>query len=237
MVEIPYAKAIPPKVAGKQCLKAWPVTEANQCIWVWYHPENAAPKWEVVVHDETASDDWAPLERYEWIIRTHTQEMAENAADPAHFQYVHGTLSVPDWETEYTGHEAHGIQRVDMKTPRGDVKGAIYTNSIGPGQGYVRFTGIAETFQMGLVTPIDDETVHVRFAFTQPKVDGEVKTGGVNAAIVRDIVKQLDEDKPIWEHKVFRPQPTLCDGDGPIAKFRKWYGQFYAERAPIAASA
>ena len=28
---------------------------------------------------------------------------------------------------------------------------------------------------------------------------------------------------------MFRSQPVLCDGDGPIARFRKWYGQFYAE--------
>jgi 3-ketosteroid 9alpha-monooxygenase subunit A len=23
-------------------------------------------------------------------------------------------------------------------------------------------------------------------------------------------------------------QPVLCDGDGPIMKFRRWYQQFYA---------
>ena len=33
---------------------------------------------------------------------------------------------------------------------------------------------------------------------------------------------------PIWEHKIFQPNPILCDGDGPIAQFRRWFGQFYA---------
>ena len=27
----------------------------------------------------------------------------------------------------------------------------------------------------------------------------------------------------------FRTEPALCDGDGPIAQFRKWFRQFYAE--------
>ena len=55
----------------------------------------------------------------------------------------------------------------------------------------------------------------------------EVKEGGVNAAIVADIVGQLEEDKPIWEHKVYRQLPVLCDGDGPIPIFRRWTQQFY----------
>ena len=56
---------------------------------------------------------------------------------------------------------------------------------------------------------------------------GEVK-GGVAAAIIRDIVKQMNEDVPIWENKIFRPQPVLCDGDGPIAEYRRWCSQFYS---------
>lgn len=226
--DVPYAKNMPPKVVGKQCLKSFPITETNQAIFAWYHPEGVAPMWEVEVHDEANSDDWCPVDRYEWIIKAHPQELAENAADPAHFKYVHRTASFPEWETTYDGHEVRGLQEAKMPTPRGEVDGAIRTYSKGPGQGYTRFTGIAETCLMGLTTPIDGETVHMRFGFTQPKVDGKEPTGGVNAAIKANIVGQLEEDKPIWEHKIYRPLPILCDGDGPIAKFRKWYGQFYA---------
>ena len=94
---------------------------------------------------------------------------------------------MPEWETVYDGPRAKGIQRAKMPTPRGEVDGAIHTGSAGPGQGFTKFEGIADTFLMGLTTPIDQENVHVRFAFTQPKVDGEVKTGGVNAAIIANI--------------------------------------------------
>lgn len=231
-VEVPYAKNMPPRLKDKPALKGYPTREINQVIWVWYHPEDAEPLWEVEEHEEANSADWAPLERYEWILNTHPQEMAENAADPAHFRYVHRTASFPEWDTVYEGTTARGVQRARMPTPRGEVDGAIYTFSFGPGQGATKFEGIADTFLMGLVTPIDGEQVHVRFAFTQPRVDGEVQKGGVNAAIVQNIVGQLEEDAPIWEHKIYRPLPVLCDGDGPIARFRRWYSQFYLDFDP-----
>ncbi|MDO8863047.1 Rieske 2Fe-2S domain-containing protein [Haliea sp. E1-2-M8] len=227
--EVPYARNMPPKIQGKQCLQTYPVVEDNQVIYAWYHPDNAAPLWETESFPEANSDDWAPLQRFEWVIKTACQEMAENGADSAHFRYVHQTATFPETELTYEKHYSMGIQRADLETPKGMVKGSITSRGIGPGQGFTRFEGIADTFLMGNVTPIDDETVHVRFAFTQPKVNGEVKAGGVNAAIIRDICKQLDEDKPIWEHKIFRAQPVLCDSDGPIARFRKWYSQFYTE--------
>jgi hypothetical protein len=47
-------------------------------------------------------------------------------------------------------------------------------------------------------------------------------------ALLDEISFQVEQDMPIWEHKIFQPNPILCDGDGPIAQFRRWFGQFYA---------
>ncbi len=227
-VEIPYAKNLPPKVQGKQCLTSYPVVERNQGIWVWYHPQGIAPTYEVVARDEMSDPNWSPLEKYEWVINCHTQEVSENQVDRAHFQYVHKVLGMPESELSFDGVNISGIQRLQMATPQGTVNGAIYTNGVGAGQGWIRFEGIAETFLNSMVAPIDEGSVHVRFAFSQPMKNGKKPQGGVEAAIIADIVKQLNEDIPIWEHKVYRDQPILCDGDGPIAKYRKWFSQFYA---------
>ena len=234
-VEVPYASKIPPKVAGKACLKSWPTHESNGLIYVWYHPNDAEPLWETEEYEEANSDEWGRQDRFEWTIKTHPQEMAENGADPAHFLYVHRVSNMPAWNIEYEGHFARARQEAKMKTPRGMVDGAIISRSCGPGQGNTRFTGICETFQMGLITPIDNDHVHVRFAFIQRKED-EAERAGLARALKRDICRQMSEDKIIWEHKTFRQKPALCDGDGPIAKFRKWYGQFYAEASLSAAA-
>ena len=233
--EVPYAKRMPPKVVDKQCLKSYHIREANRCLWMWHHPEEKAPEYDIVHMQELTeeNDQWGEFQIHRWTIRAHIQEMAENGADPAHFKYVHNTHSFPEWEITMDGSSRNMVMNADMETPKGVVPGEIRAINNGPGQSWTRFRGIAETLLLGNVTPIDDEYVSVNFAFCQPKdEDGNTKTGGVEAAIIADIVKQLNEDKPIWENKVYRPLPILCDGDGPIAKFRKWYSTFYINHEP-----
>src|SRR5262249_35428235 len=145
--------------------------------------------------------DWGPLSRHRWQIHTRNQEMGENGVDRAHFRYVHGTASLPDSEVFVDGVVRRAIQRAKMTTPCGVVDGCIAAHSFGMGVSLVRFTGICETVLLGSSTPIDEERVDTRFSFTQRKVNGEEPKGGVGAAIVRDIVKQMNEDIPIWEHK------------------------------------
>jgi 3-ketosteroid 9alpha-monooxygenase subunit A len=41
------------------------------------------------------------------------------------------------------------------------------------------------------------------------------------------------QDVAIWENKIYIPDPVVCDGDGPLHKLRKWYGQFLVNRADI----
>ena len=229
--EVPYAKNMPPKVKDQQCLKSWPVQEKNQIIWFWYHPDSAAPEYDVIEIPETAADhpEWGTAVKYHQRIRTHVQDMAENGADPAHFQYVHGTMDVPVPEDAvFEGHRRSAVLPSKMPTPRGVIDGCIEFQNNGPGQSWVKFTGICDTLQQACVTPIDDEYVDVNFFFLQKRGEsGEVPKGGVNEAICQNIIQQLREDTPIWEHKKYWNSPLLCDGDGPISKFRKWYSQFY----------
>ena len=44
--------------------------------------------------------------------------------------------------------------------------------------------------------------------------------------VVDDIAQQVREDAVIWENKKYLEKPVLCDGDGPIALYRKWARQF-----------
>jgi len=33
----------------------------------------------------------------------------------------------------------------------------------------------------------------------------------------------------VWDNKKYRPKPLLCDGDGPILAWRKYFRQFYVD--------
>ena len=231
--DVPYANRLPPKIArGEQVIRPWPVREMNQVIFVWYHPQGLAPYFEPEFIEEAApdSDEWGGFKLHTWDINTHMQEIGENAVDPAHFLYVHGTQNVPTPEVmEFDGVYRRGKLVSKMATPRGEIVGVIANNSTGPGLATVRFSGICETILMANLTPIDQEHSRAFYAFIQKKVDGKEQVGGVADAIVKDICKQMSEDQIIWSHKKYFEKPLLCDNDGPFAKFRKWYSQFYAD--------
>jgi 3-ketosteroid 9alpha-monooxygenase subunit A len=97
--EIPYAKAIPPQVKRK-CTRTWHIREANQWLWMWYHPEDAAPMYEVAHLPEASDPAWTPFDIVEWKIFGSLQNMAENGVDFAHFKYIHGTAELPDRRAE-----------------------------------------------------------------------------------------------------------------------------------------
>jgi hypothetical protein len=114
-----------------------------------------------------------------------------------------------------------------MATPRGEITGIIENSNNGPGQATVRFSGICDTVLMANLTPVDQENSRAFYAFIQKKVDGKEQTGGVADAIVKDICKQMEEDRIIWRQKQYFEKPMLSDTDGPCAKFRKWNSQYY----------
>ncbi|WP_380872779.1 (2Fe-2S)-binding protein [Sphingomonas sp. DBB INV C78] len=235
--EIPYGKVIPPQ--AKRPCGGWPTAEANGFVWIWYHPEGKAPMWEVETFSEIGDADWTAYDRYEWLVHAPLQFMAENAADTAHFKYVHGTATYPDATLSFDGHLRNGLVLAKLGTPQGEIDGKIANGNFGPGQGWTRFSGISETLLMSGVTPVDKDLVRVRFAFTQPKAQAEGPMAGLARALIRDILKQFDQDKVIWDRQRFVERALICDGDGPIGDFRRWYYQFYAEWAdgkpPVAA--
>jgi hypothetical protein len=115
-----------------------------------------------------------------------------------------------------------------MSTPRGGVDGTIESISWGFGFATVRFTGIVETLLVSSSTAIDGEYLDVRFSFTVKKLPDKDVTQGVGRAFIAEVTRQLEQDIPIWEHKIYFDHPVLCGGDGPVGLFRRWCKQFYS---------
>ena len=229
---IPYANKMPPAIArGEQVLKAWPVRELNQCILVWYHPESLEPLYEPELLPEAVlgNEEWGELKTFTWDIDTHMQEIAENAVDPPHFQFVHGTENIPAADQMvFDGHKRYGLLKTQNPTPKGVIEGRIENWSWGPGLAVVRFSGICDTLLMANLSPVELEKSHAKYAFIQKKADDNSPMSRVGEAIIANICQQMEEDRIIWAHKRYYEKPLLCDGDGPFAKFRRWYAQFYA---------
>jgi 3-ketosteroid 9alpha-monooxygenase subunit A len=230
VTDIPYAERIPPSLT-RSCARQWPLTEANRMIWFWYHPDGAPPMWEVEAFPEAADPAWTDYEVHEWRVFGSLQNMAENAVDIAHFRYVHGTATFPTSEMIWDGFRRTSVIDAGLDTPDGRKESRVEARMYGPGQTSTRFTGIAETLLVAAVTPVEKDEVRVRFCFTQPRDQVEGLSAMVAYGFVHEVCRQLDQDKVIWDRQRYLPRPVVCDGDGPILRFRQWYRQFYAEWA------
>ncbi|HEY1448701.1 MAG TPA: Rieske 2Fe-2S domain-containing protein [Caulobacteraceae bacterium] len=228
--EIPYAQTIPPRLR-RPCKHQWPVTEANRMIWFWHHPDGVAPEWEVEVFPEATDPEWTDYDIHEWRVFGSLQNMAENAVDVAHFRFVHGTATFPTSEMIWDGVRRASIIDAGLDTPQGRVEARITARMIGPGQNATRFTGIAETLLIAAVTPVEKDEVRVRFCFTQPRGQTEGMSAMVAHGFIQEVCRQLDQDKVIWDRQRYLRRPIICDGDGPILQFRRYYRQFYAGQA------
>jgi phenylpropionate dioxygenase-like ring-hydroxylating dioxygenase large terminal subunit len=235
--QIHYAKRLPPKVDGKQALGRYHVVETNQMIWAWYHPDNVAPLFEMETIPEMHSDEWLPMDTFDWTINTIPQETGENAADIAHFLTVHNSIGMPDATISMDGPKR--VTLMDSETQAIDEQGNVDRSgentasakleswNLGPGFTYQKFSRMFDIIMVGTVTPIDDQNIQMRFNFILPKdqsADHKLYAHGFRD----EVVFQVGQDIPIWEHKIYLENPVLCDGDGPIAKYRKWFQQFYA---------
>jgi nitrite reductase/ring-hydroxylating ferredoxin subunit len=235
-VDIPYAKRIPRAAARDGALRAYPVVERNQVLWAWYHPHGKAPWFEVEIHPEVGHPDWTPLRRYMWTFDGHPQEIGENGVDPAHFRFVHHMDAVPAGTTRYDG--VRRTSTVDGERTMQDADGVvrtirrtITTVQQGAGQKWLRITlsGRGETLLMALATPIEKDRCELRFAFTRISY----ASGSTEELFAMDgmdtLARDVDDDIAIWNRKTYNARPLLCDGDGPIAEYRRYFAQFYVD--------
>jgi phenylpropionate dioxygenase-like ring-hydroxylating dioxygenase large terminal subunit len=230
--EIPYARVIPPQAKRPGCIPGWPVFEANGMVMVWYHSQGAPPQWEPVVFPEVGQEGWTPFRKYDWHVFTALENMADNAVDVSHFKFVHGATTVPEYEFKFDGITRRITSYLKLQTPRGVIDGKIESVNHGPGQGFVRFSGLSETILVTGTAPVERDKTHSRFAFTQPLGEADGPRGGLAKALVKDIVRQFDQDKVILDRHHRMEPPLVCDGDGPFGRNRAYYSQFYASQPP-----
>ena len=207
--------------------RGWPCCERNGMLWVWHHAGGSEPSWQVPEVPEWADPAWTGWEVREWRVRTRNQEIAENTSDPAHFQVVHAIPAPPEPEIRFAGHEYRSRFASAGGSQRG-VPASLDVHWHGLGIGITRTRGPVDSVFIGTLTPIDAESVHVRFSIALCCARGFEPDAGLGRATVAEIVHQMVQDIPIWENKVFRAEPLLCEGDGPIPGFRRWARQFYS---------
>jgi 3-ketosteroid 9alpha-monooxygenase subunit A len=251
-VDIPYAKAIPEKAVN--ALKGWPVQEKNGFIALWYQREGEAPENYLPDIPQWGPQGWGDWIFYRSRIRAKPCDIIENIVDIAHFPHVHGGC-VQSWENRFGERSVTQLSTVkgdpnarmiippgvafDLEAARSDttVDADAWGDATYHGPSimyyYTESTSPQVSFRSWWVnchTPVNQYEVDLCSAVMISSLTDEPLAPEFAQLYPQMAHVAFGQDVEIWKDKVYREDPILCDGDGPINKLRRWYEQFYLPR-------
>ena len=216
---IPYCDDIPERAR----IRTWHTEEKHGQIWVWFHPENTAPQWDLPEIPEFGDENWTVARFAEFDVPAHVQDIAENSCDPVHFQYVHGQPDVPP--SEVTVEEDGRILHLNSDAANAKIPSKLHATVYSPGHALVRNTygPGAEMLVYNSAQPIDRHNTKMRWSLMVRKEIEDL----AGDEVMKGIIDGLSDDYPIWANKVHKHRPVFCRGDETLVLFRKWVRQFY----------
>jgi len=226
---IPYAT----KINSYACLTAYPLIERYGNLMAWYHPNAVAPQFDLPTVAELEDTDFVGPVSQAHLIHTCLQEMAENTVDSAHFQTVHSHPGAASYDGfEFDGPRMKMQSKQLFPSSRGPVEGTLSSESWGYGFAVVRYGTVIDICMITVNAPVEADVVEQVFHvyWRNPARDPQIDR--IGHAFAKEVNRQLQQDQPIWEAKIYREKPSLCDGDGPFVRFRSWAKQFYADTHP-----
>jgi len=245
----PYDGKPPPRAR----LRTRFVRELHGLVMVWYDAAGEGPRWEV---PDVALDGWTEWHHHLFELRTHPQEVAENAVDYGHLSTVHeydevdvltpATLDGPELRSHFSFVRSGGL------LGRGRIRAEAHVHQWG--LGYARVE--VELASLGLrlrhlvlSMPLDRNRLHLRIAVSVQHPDTPRRLNLLAAWLprswlaqriagraLRQYVEDVGQDVPIWENKRWLQTPAIAGGDGPIGRYRTWARQFYPDRCTTTAT-
>ena len=241
---IPYSKNIP---KGKKAeLHSYPTAQRLGYLLIYYSDDYSLPPWEIPKFEEELKGNWTKPTYTDMVIDTHIQEFAENGFDLAHFEPVHGseenTIELDKKqpfgpEVFFAANLVYPGDGIGMFGKKVGVRVNWRYSGLGVFENHVTLREYPmELRQYFFFTPLEEEKCRVQVSLRVNK-DKIKLINPLRYLVLKLIEKQnrkilirnFEEDRPIWENKRYREPPILCEGDGPIAYLRTWMKQFYTK--------
>ncbi len=238
-----------PVVAKPSGRGTYEVRECNGAVFAWWHAEGRAPYWEL---PELRDPGFASPILKQWSLPAYPQDIHENAFDIGHFPALHGYHSATSESVSFEGVASTSELITRRYFP---VAGALSfpLHCRGFGMGFTKI--VADIPQIRCqgesffyATPTDPNVIDFRVSIGVRGVRGvrgmRGERGGhgmrerpgraalalswlLAQTLGRSMRLDLNDDDPIWTHKVYVDRPRLAEGDGPIQRYRNWARQFY----------
>jgi len=241
--EIPYAKRVPMRARTQ----AWPTLERNGQLFVWNDPEGGEPEDYIPEIEGVDSDEWTDWTWNTLLVEgSNCREIVDNVVDMAHFFYIHYAFptyfkNVFDGQIASQFLNTKGRPDIGMASQYGgdtllESVAAYYGPSymINPLTNY--YSGYkVESVLINCHYPVTADSFVLQWGVMVKKPTGvsdeladtlaEKFTEGISEGFLQDV--------EIWKHKSKIDNPLLCDNDGPVYQMRRWYDQFYVDRADV----
>jgi len=232
---IPYSEFIPK--AAK--LGTYPVIERAGIIWMWHDPEGLEPDVELPDfgghYGEPGWVEWKI--DYMGDLNCHGIEIVDNMADFGHFVPIHGATDWQYFANEFMNGHLHQYYSAGHRTLTANPEDALVLDTWYEGPGFLQseMAGTFDSFIMIANTPIEDGVSRSWHGLMVKVHDGSRETTDADREMALAYQEgsrlAFAQDVEIWANKRACINPLAIPKDGPYAKVRLWYRQFYNPRS------
>ncbi|CAG0882321.1 unnamed protein product [Cyprideis torosa] len=249
-VSVPYTEKVPTFAK----VRVWPNRVIGEVIFIWYHAEREPPLWEIESPPQITDGVWTQKGTSIHFVNCHIQEVPENGADIAHLNIlhepavfggadlrsVHGSFFQSmkhRWSADWAALPPPKEHMTEIAmTHEVQLFGRFVTMSlkisvqqIGPALVYLKVYSplLGNFLMMQTVTPQEPLVQKIQHRVFAPRWFPNFFV----ASFLHSECVMLERDIMVWNHKMYLKRPCLPREDRNIARFRKWYSQFYSENS------
>ncbi|MDR7085309.1 3-ketosteroid 9alpha-monooxygenase subunit A [Aeromicrobium panaciterrae] len=242
---IPYAKRVPLRARTQR----YEAVVRNGQLLIWHDPEHSEadmdalpPELPGVGTDKYSDWTWEILP----VENAHCREIIDNVVDMAHFFYIHFAFPT-NFRNVFEGDQAtqfmESTGRPDMKA-EGYGDEDLVLKSVATYFGPSYMINWLDTDYNGFLTkvilinchvPTGPNSFNLQYGLCVEKPEGvdEATAKYIGDKYAESFKVGFEQDVAIWLNKAPVQNPLLCEEDGPVYQLRRWYEQFYVDKADI----
>ena len=230
--------APPPRKAH---LRTFPVQEANDFIFAYWHHQDRTPPWRVPAFSPPSGNSRSLTKRR---LRAHPQATTENSVDFGHLSHLHGysdlkqlapTIIDGPFLTAFYSFTRHMLTR-GLRALQFSIEIKISVCGLGVSVVDINNPTGLKIRQWVLATPVDGDQIDLWLAvdLMEPLQRSRFRLlpgrfiSSIAARIsLHELVLDVMKDAQIWAHQRYELHPVLSKGDHDIYRFRRYSEQFY----------
>jgi 3-ketosteroid 9alpha-monooxygenase subunit A len=242
---IPYSRRVPLRARTH----SYESVVRNGQLMIWHDSEGSPadhdalpPELEGVGTDRYTDWTWNVIP----VDNAHCREIIDNVVDMAHFFYIHFAFPT-NFRNVFEGDKAtqfmESTGRPDMKNEGyGDEDLVLKSEATYFGPSYM--INWLDTDYKGFLTkvilinchvPTGPNSFNLQYGLCVEKPEGvdESTADYIGKKYAETFSVGFLQDVAIWQDKAPVQNPLLCEDDGPVYQLRRWYEQFYVDKADI----